>query len=140
MIILDTDHISILQWEGETAERLRERLSLSKDGWLGTTAITLEEQTRAAITRLGQARSTHAQVKYYSLLSSLFRFFSSWRVAPFDDAAATIFDDLRKRTVNIGSSDLKIASIALAADAIALTANLRDFQRVPALKIENWTS
>ncbi len=140
MIVLDTDHVSILQWEGEAAERLRQRLAASTDAWLGTTAITLEEQTRAAISRLGQSKSTQSQVKYYSLLASLFRFFADWRVAAFDDQAATLFDDLRKRRVNIGSSDLKIASIALVNDATVLTANSRDFERVPNLKIENWLS
>ena len=140
MIILDTDHVSILQWEGEAAERLRQRLTASTDPWLGTTAITLEEQTRAAISRLGQSKSTQSQVKYYSLLASLFRFFADWRVAAFDDQAATVFDELRKRKVNIGSSDLKIASIALVNDATVLTANSRDFERVPNLKIENWLS
>lgn len=90
MIILDTDHISILQWEGESAERLRKRLSATDDDWLGITSITLEEQARAAITRLGQSKSTHAQIKYYSLLASLFRFFADWRVAPFDVSSATM--------------------------------------------------
>ena len=51
-----------------------------------------------------------------------------------------MFDDLRKQKVTIGRSDLKIASIALVNDAIVLTANLRDFERVPGLKIENWLS
>jgi tRNA(fMet)-specific endonuclease VapC len=60
-------------------------------------------------------------------------------VAAFDSAAAT-FDGLRKRRVKIGSSDLKIASIGLAADALVFTANLRDFERVPDLKFENWIS
>ncbi len=138
MIVLDTDHVSILQWEGEAAERLRKRLAVSTDEWIGTTSITLEEQTRAAISRLGQTKSTHGQVKYYSLLSSLFRFFGDWRVAPFEDEAATMFDSLRKKKVNIGSSDLKIASIALVNDATVLTANTRDFEKVPGLRFENW--
>jgi tRNA(fMet)-specific endonuclease VapC len=34
--------------------------------------------------------------------------------------------------------DLKIAAIALVNDALLLTANLRDFERVPRLRIENW--
>jgi predicted nucleic acid-binding protein len=33
---------------------------------------------------------------------------------------------------------LKIASIALEADAVLLSANLRDFERVPGLRVENW--
>lgn len=55
MILLDTDHVFVLQWDGEAAERLRRRMADSTDEWLGITSITLEEQTRAAISRLGQS-------------------------------------------------------------------------------------
>lgn len=34
--------------------------------------------------------------------------------------------------------DLKIASIALTQDALLVTANLRDFEQVPGLRVENW--
>jgi len=138
MILLDTDHISILQWEGEAAERLRKRMADSADEWIGITSITLEEQTRAAISRLGQAKTAHEQVKYYALLALLFRFFADWRVAAFDEAAATKFDDLRGSKVNIGRSDLKIAAIALVNDATLLSANSRDFVKVPGLRVESW--
>jgi tRNA(fMet)-specific endonuclease VapC len=38
----------------------------------------------------------------------------------------------------IGPSDLWIASQALAEDAILVTDNLREFSRVPDLRLENW--
>jgi tRNA(fMet)-specific endonuclease VapC len=34
--------------------------------------------------------------------------------------------------------DLKLAAIALIHDALLLTANRRDFERVPGLRFENW--
>ena len=34
--------------------------------------------------------------------------------------------------------DLKIASICIAHDALLLTRNLVDFEKVPRLKVENW--
>ncbi|MBK8036517.1 MAG: type II toxin-antitoxin system VapC family toxin [Verrucomicrobiaceae bacterium] len=34
--------------------------------------------------------------------------------------------------------DLRIASIALAYEATLLSRNLKDFQQVPGLKVENW--
>lgn len=34
--------------------------------------------------------------------------------------------------------DLKIASIALSQDALVLSANLRDFEQVPNLQVEDW--
>jgi predicted nucleic acid-binding protein len=33
---------------------------------------------------------------------------------------------------------LKIAAIAMAESALLLSANLRDFQKVPGLRVENW--
>ncbi len=34
--------------------------------------------------------------------------------------------------------DLKIAAITLAHDALLLTRNIADFERVPGLRAENW--
>ena len=34
--------------------------------------------------------------------------------------------------------DLKIAAIALANDAVVLTCNRRDFEKVPGLRFDNW--
>jgi tRNA(fMet)-specific endonuclease VapC len=34
--------------------------------------------------------------------------------------------------------DLKIAAIALVNQALLLSANLRDFEKVPQLRVENW--
>jgi tRNA(fMet)-specific endonuclease VapC len=45
---------------------------------------------------------------------------------------------LRRLRIRIGTQDLKIAAIALSRDALLLSANLRDFQRVPGLRVENW--
>ena len=48
MIILDTDHVSILQHaDSDFAATLRERLTNSTDYVVATTAITLEEQPRS---------------------------------------------------------------------------------------------
>lgn len=59
---------------------------------------------------------------------------------PFNDAAAEEFDRLRqnKKLKKIGRADLLIASIALANEATLVTRNVRDFQQVPGLKLENW--
>jgi tRNA(fMet)-specific endonuclease VapC len=35
--------------------------------------------------------------------------------------------------------DLKIAAIALSQNGLLLTANLKDFQKVPNLQVEDWT-
>jgi len=40
--------------------------------------------------------------------------------------------------VRIGTMDLKIASIALDHEATLLSANLRDFEQIPGLHVEDW--
>lgn len=40
--------------------------------------------------------------------------------------------------VRVATTDLKIASIAFAADYLLLTANSRDFGAIPGLRFENW--
>ncbi len=61
------------------------------------------------------------------------------QVLPFDEAAASIFDEMRRRKVRVGSMDLRIASIALSQDMTVLSRNLSDFGRVPGLSVEDWT-
>lgn len=88
MIILDTDHGSILQWEDQAAEQMRERLGEAIDDWIRMTAATLEEQTRAITAKLGQCKKMADQPKYYRRLASTYRFFGRWKFADFDDEAA----------------------------------------------------
>ena len=139
MILLDTDHISVLQHaDSAAAEALRGRLRHSADRDIGTTAITLEEQSRSWLALINRYVSARQQVGYYDRFVAMFRFFAEWRVAPFDDAAAAKLQELRSVRVRIGTNDLKIASICLVNDATLLSRNAGDFSRVPGLRVENW--
>jgi tRNA(fMet)-specific endonuclease VapC len=60
-------------------------------------------------------------------------------VLEFEETAATIFQNLQKAKLRVGTLDLKIAAITLAHEATLLTHNLADFRRVPNLRIEDWT-
>ena len=61
---------------------------------------------------------------------------------PFDDTAAaayaTIRADLAERGLPIGPNDLMIAAIAVAHELVLVTHNVREFDRIPALQIEDW--
>ena len=61
---------------------------------------------------------------------------------PLDFAAAGIYGsikaDLLQRGEPIGGNDFWIAAHALALEATLVTGNLREFKRVPGLKLENW--
>jgi tRNA(fMet)-specific endonuclease VapC len=55
-----------------------------------------------------------------------------------NEPAANVFSRLRASRVRIGTQDLKIAAMALANDALLLSANLRDFSQVRDLRVEDW--
>lgn len=139
MILLDTDHISVLQRRSNTCERLAQKLESC--GQLPTTSvITLEEQSRSWIAEINRRSDVSAQVVPYDRLLDMFTFFSQWEVLPFSDDAADKFKHFRSSRIRISATDLKIASIAIANDILLLTANTRDFEKVPGLRFEDWIS
>ena len=52
---------------------------------------------------------------------------------------AEIRADLKKRGAQLGAADLMIAAHARAMGAIVVTNNVKDFERVKGLEVENWT-
>lgn len=67
---------------------------------------------------------------------------SSLPILPFDADAATRYGevraDLESRGLRIEEPDLRIASIALVRGLTVVTGNLRHFNRVPNLRVDNW--
>jgi tRNA(fMet)-specific endonuclease VapC len=51
---------------------------------------------------------------------------------------ATLRVFLEKQGLVIGANDMLIAAHTLALDATLITANIREFKRVPQLRVENW--
>ena len=138
MILLDTDHITVLGMPKDSRySALTGRMQSSGDGY-ATTVITLEEQARGWLAAIKRRPDVEAQVAAYDRLLLLYRFLADWEIVAFDQRAASEFKRLRKAKVRIGSQDLKIAAIALVNGALVLSANLRDFQQVPGLRVENW--
>jgi tRNA(fMet)-specific endonuclease VapC len=139
MIILDTDHISVLQHEDSPKTvGLLEKLESLPPEEVATTVATLEEQSRSWLSLIGRYSDVRQQVAYYDRLKAMFEFFAGWQVIRFDEMAAEKFQQLRRQGVRISSTDLKIASIALVNNATLLSANLRDFHKVPGLVVKNW--
>jgi len=139
MLILDTDHLSVLQRPTTPAAvALNERLLTAPDHDIVTTVVSFEEQLRAWLNVIGRYADVSRQVTYYERLAGLAGFFHRWRMLPFDDAAAQEFKRLRHERIRIGTADLKIAAIALTHQGTLLSSNLRDFDQVPGLRVEDW--
>lgn len=140
MYLLDTDHLGEYQ-KGTSAEsqRLIRRLDAATDP-VATSIISVEEIMRGWMAAIRRAKDVQRQKKAYNRLGSLFQFFAGWNILPWDDRAIAEFEHLVKNEIRIGTMDRKIASIALANDAMVLTRNAKDFGKVPDLKIEDWLS
>lgn len=140
MLILDTDHLSILQRGGAGAARVRARLARHAPEEVATTIVTFEEQMRGWLAYLARARSLTQQVEAYGRLRTHLDHYRRIPVLDFDEQAAVHVQRLRKERIRMGAMDLKIAAIALAWEGTLLTRNLRDFGRVPGLGIQDFTA
>jgi tRNA(fMet)-specific endonuclease VapC len=73
---------------------------------------------------------------------ALDKFLAPLEILPFDEAAMRRYGPLRSQLERqgqpIGALDLLIAGHALALDVTLVTNNLREFKRVPGLRLENW--
>lgn len=67
MVILDTDHISALQYrDSSKAFSLQKRLETLSLSEIATTAITIEEQTRSWLSLIRRYNDVSQQVAYAS--------------------------------------------------------------------------
>lgn len=139
MLLLDTDHLSLLERGGPASLPLQRRLEALPAAEIATTIITYEEQMRGWLARAAQAKTTTQLVTAYARLQTHIETFRGIPVIPFDTRAAAELERLRGARIRIGTMDLKIAAIALAADATLLSRNRVDFGQVPGLRCEDWS-
>lgn len=140
MILIDTDRVTYLKYpESERGRRFLNRLAaLPPSEAVGVTIVTVEERTRGWLAVIAKEKKALRQVIGYRELAQLFEFYQEFEIILFDEAAARQFDDLRAQRLRLGTMDLKIAAVALVNHAVLLSANQRDFERVPGLRCENW--
>ena len=108
-------------------------------------SVPLQQQVMSAVTFAEltygvQASAAAKRKQNQSVLDSLVLHLAvlDWP----QDAAnhyAEIRADLKKRGAQIGAADLMIAAHARAMGAIVVTNNVKDFERVKGLEVENWT-
>ena len=109
-----------------------ERFLSQPVGEIGISSIT------AAELAYGVSKSRHASKNRHALE----QFLAPLEVAAFDQAAAWSYGRLRgqlevKGTL-IGSMDMLIAAHALSLGVQLVSNNVREFRRVPGLRLENW--
>lgn len=127
--LVDTD--VLIELERNIPEELLKRFA-SHAGHLFISSISLSELS------YGVAKSSRPAVMREALDALL----TQLSIVHFDgnDAfhAGDIRNELRKQGKPIGSNDLLIAAQARARGFTMVTGNLREFERVPGLRLENW--
>ena len=139
MFLLDTDHMSLIERGGAECRRIQARLRSVPLDDIGTTIISYEEQLRGWLERVNQAQTPTRRISIYAQLKKELRNYCDIPVFEFDEDASNEFERLKSIRINIGTMDLKIASIALANNATILSRNHSDFGKVPGLKFEDWS-
>lgn len=121
MILLDTDHLTLLKYPDNPRYAILEaRMAASVDQDIGTTIISAEEQMRGWLAVISRRRDVHQQIDAYRELLGLLEFLNRWTVMPFDERAAELLTAHRRQGVRIGTMDLKIAAIVLVHEALLL--------------------
>ncbi len=138
MYIFDTDHLSLIQRNGQEGKRILARLATIDVSTVAVTVITYEEQVRVRLNFLARARTLEQQVLAYQGLQQIALDYASISILPFNHAAALEHQRLRKIYPRLGNMDIKIAAIALTNKAILLTRNTSDFEQILELQIDDW--
>ena len=133
MYLLDTDILSNLLRRAPSTALITKLASVPAERQF-TSSITLGELVYGAH-RLRDRTDALLQRLDETLLPNL-------PVLPFDAAAARRYGEVRaeveRRGTPIGDAELRIAAIALDRNLTVVTGNVRHFQKVPSLAVENW--
>jgi tRNA(fMet)-specific endonuclease VapC len=139
LILLDTDHLTVLKYtDSERYVQLHGRLLAAAPELIGTTIVNVEEQMRGWLAAIAKEKKLLRQITAYRELTDLFDFFAKLNIISLSAEAVDLFNGFRKSGIKIGTMDLKMACIAMANNVLFLTANRRDFEKVPGLRFENW--
>ena len=136
MFVLDTDTFTHFL---RAHVRVTERVSQS-DREVVVTEITRIEQLQGRFASVLKAENGVKLLQAQQWLQESREDLKRFTILPIDAAAAVEFDNLLgvRGLRRIGRADLLIAAIALARKATLVTRNLKHFQKVPGLRIENW--
>ncbi len=114
-------------------DKLLDRIASAGSGDLFASSITIGEIVYGAYRSAGPGE--HLRRLERALMRQI-------TVVPFDEESAYRYGELRASLERaggpIGDADTRIASTALVLGLTMVTGNVRHFQQVPGLRVENW--
>ena len=135
--VLDTNTVGMIFGDHPV---LLARVAAQPLGTVGTTPVSLEESLSGWYTYLRRAKTPADESRAFGELVRTTVGYAQLPFLPLTEAALARAEGLIRLKLNVKRNDLRIAAIALEAGATVVTANVRDFQRVPGLTVEDWTA
>lgn len=134
--VLDTDHLSLL-FRGNVivANNVYRRPGSS----IAISIVSVEETLSGWYTLLRRVRDPNDLPSAYENLSASVAFLCPLVRLPFDERAADVYQELLRRKTKVGKMDLRIAATAIAEQDTLVTRNIRDFGRIPELRLTDWS-
>jgi tRNA(fMet)-specific endonuclease VapC len=137
LYVLDTDHVTLLR-RGQAEVAAHVKATRSSD--IAVTIITIEEQFRGWFTQVRKAHDAARLARAYEGLYDVIDMARKLPVLPFSRPSIDRYVSLKKSLPRLGKHDLAIAAVALEYDATVVTRNRQDFELVPNLRIQDWST
>lgn len=139
MYVLDTNIVSMIL-RGNAPQELRDRLVQTAPHERFVCSVTVVESLEGALALVRREESQKEGTQGHRLLLRLMRDFASYPTVLYDDAAAALFEAMPASLKRRGSRDCRIAACALRYNLTLVTQNSADFQTIPGLVCEDWTT
>lgn len=136
LYLLDTDTLTLFI---QGHQKVGARLLSVKPSEIAISVITVEEHLSGWYTFLRKAQAPDRISLAYGRLASAVSWLNCFPILSLSVAAYQRSQQLLSLKLNVAKMDLRIAAIALEEGATVVTRNLRDFQRVPQLSVEDWS-
>jgi tRNA(fMet)-specific endonuclease VapC len=135
LYVLDTDILTLYR-QGDAT--VCQNVAAHPPSELAITVMSVDECMSGWFRLLRQATRSDQLIYAYEQLADSVQFLAGWRILPLTAPSVARYDQLKALKLNVRKMDLRIAAITLENTGTLVTRNLRDFQRVPGLLIENW--
>lgn len=134
--ILDTDILTLYERDHPVVVQ---NCTAHVPAAVSITIISVEEQFSGWYTRLRRAKTPDELAHIYERFTTFATFISRLSICSFTQAAIQRYEQLKALKLKIGKRDQRIAAIALELGATLVTRNRRDFERVPGLRLADWS-
>ncbi len=140
MYLLDVDTLERV-FRGDTS--VTERLTKTPPEQVSVSTLTAEEMLAGTLSEINKSREQGASRNIEVPSRYLVRLVSrlcAFNVLPYTNAAEALYRSYPAAVKRIGKMDCRLAAHATISGFIVVTCNTADFERIPGVNIEDWSS